>query len=728
MSLIFDQKIDDALKVVNDQSGQDYFELLVSSLASLIDADYVLVGEVDLVEHKAHTVALWCEGDLGEPLTYELRGTPCHQVYSGDTCVYPKDIAKRFPKDVMLMDLGLEGYVGRSLKNHHGEPIGLLVAMFKQQNCATESILSLFDLFAVRAQAELERIQWERSLNAQISLLKETNKQLKLSHQVFEHTTDGMLVTDVDNNIVQVNSAFERLSGYERQELLGENPKILNSGLQSKAFYRTMWANLVTRGEWQGELWNRRKDGTTYPVWSSISTVKNHRGEITNYIASCKDKSSEKELEAKLYHQATHDYLTGLSNSYEFHDHACKVIAVAKREQEKLALVRINIDNLTLVNSSYGYLAGDILVKTIGQRLKENTRESDIVSRLGGDDFVVLIEYEQFSSMKVQLKRFLNLFKREVKTDVGVLNPSCSMGISILGDDADDLETMLKNAYEALKQAKEHSRGGYGFYNRELEAQTCRNDLIEKQLFRALSEGQIEPYFQPIINFDDMTVHHCEALARWQDEQLGDVSPAEFIPVAESSGLIRQLGEQVFAKSVQVFTEINQILDRPVGVTVNRSPAEFIAENDRLEELYHLSTENLSPELICIEITENLMMESPESALAQMQRLKKLGFNIALDDFGTGFSSLSYIKRFPLDYIKIDQSFVRDLEAQGDDFNLVKTIILMAKSLGHKTIAEGVETQEQCALLRSLGCDYGQGYLFSKPLPREQLLKFLQQN
>lgn len=730
MSLKLDQSIDDALKLVNEYSGQQYFEVLASSLAQLINADYVLIGELDLINHKAETVSLWCEGKLGEKLSYELEGTPCSQVYSGGICVYPRDIATLFPRDEMLVDLGLEGYVGKSLRDAEGTPIGLLVALFKQKDQASNDILSIFDLFAFRASAELERILWEREQQKQISLLQKKNQQLDLSHRVFEHTNEGLLVTDANNNILEVNAAFESMSGYSREEVIGQNPRLLNSGLQPKSFYNEMWHDLSTKGKWQGELWNRRKNGETYPVWSAISLVNNEQGKISNFIASFRDISSEKELQEQLYHQATHDYLTGLSNSFEFHDHANKAIAVAQRASQHIALIRMNIDNLNLVNSSFGHIAGDMVVKTIGEKLKSQTRDSDVLARLGGDDFALLVGYNNFHSLEKQLKRTLQLFKEKVQTDSGDILPSCSVGISILGEDADDLDSLMRNAHKALRYAKQHIRGGYSFYSQEFEGQARRHDLVENRLYKAIADGQIEPYFQPIINLKDMSVHHCEALARWNDEQLGQVPPVEFIPIAESTGLIQKLGELILNRSIQVFSQLNTELNSesksPIGVTVNRSPGEFnFSNDDRVNPQELVKNHGLNPELVCVEITENLMIESPDQALEQLNNIKAQGFTLALDDFGTGFSSLSYLKHYPFDYLKIDQSFVRDIEEQDDGYVLVKTIIQMANNLGLKTIAEGVETEKQCQLLKELGCDYGQGYLFSKPLPQDELFRFV---
>lgn len=732
MSLKLDQSIDDALKLVNEHSGHEYFDVLVTSLAQLIDADYVLIGELDLINHKADTVSLWCEGQLGEKLSYELEGTPCDQVYNGGICVYPSDIATLFPRDEMLADLGLEGYVGKSLKDAEGKPIGLLVALFKKKNQACDNILGIFDLFAIRASAELERILWEREQQKQITLLQKKNQQLNLSNRVFEHTNEGLLVSDANNTILEVNAAFESMCGYSREELIGQTPSFLNSGLQPKSFYNDMWQDLYAKGKWQGELWNRRKNGETYPVWGTISLVKNKQGEITNFIASFRDISSEKELQEQLYHQATHDYLTGLSNSFEFHDHANKAIAVAQRASQHIALIRMNIDNLNHVNSSYGHIAGDMVVKTVGEKLKSQTRDSDVLARLGGDDFALLVGYDSFHNLEKQLKRTLHLFKDKVHTESGDILPSCSVGISILGEDAEDLESLMRNAHKALRYAKQHFRGGYSFYSQEFEGQARRHDIVENRLYKAIEDGQIEPHFQPIINLKDMSVHHCEALARWNDEQLGQVHPVEFIPIAESTGLIQKLGELILSKSIQVFAELNAELGSesksPIGVTVNRSPGEFKFSDGEGVNLEGLAKNyGLSPELVCIEITENLMIESPDQALEQLNHIKASGCTLALDDFGTGFSSLSYLKHYPFDYLKIDQSFVRDMKEQDEGYVLVKTIIQMAKNLSLKTIAEGVETDEQCQLLKELGCDYGQGYLFSKPMPQDELFRFVRE-
>lgn len=728
MGLIFDERVDEVLKQFDNCNGQDYFNLLAARLADLTEADHVMVCELHLAAHTAESIVLWSDGNLSPNICYNLSGTPCDQVNGGGTCIYPRDISELFPEDRILIDLGLQGYVGRSLKDRSGQPIGLMVALFKQPDYATEEILSIFDLFAVRAQAELERIQWEGSLHAKIELLEEKNRQLDLSRRVFEHTNEGMIVTDSQNIILDVNDAFLRMSGYSKVELVGKNPSIINSGLQPETFYQQMWQVLSSKGVWQGELWNRRKDGSIYPIMSSISMVRNADGHITNYIASCKDTSSEKELKEQLYRQATHDYLTGLSNSFEFSDHANKAIALAQLGRQQVALLRMNIDNLRLVNSSYGYMAGDIVVKTIGQRLKNKASGSDILARLGGDDFALLIGYEQLSNLEKQLRLMLDQCCDDIDAGGDVVHPSCSVGISILDEDARDLESMMSHSFYALQHAKENCRGSYSFYNQGLEQQTRRHEVIQKRLFAALTEGKVEPYYQPIVSLHDMKVHHCEALARWHDDVLGLVSPAEFIPVAESTGLIKLLGQQIMSRSVRDFSELNRLLSQPIGVAINRSPVEFNFNNDADEVIRFAESCGLNPELVCIEITESLMIEAPDEALKQLQLLKSRGFKLALDDFGTGFSSLSYIKHYPFDYLKIDQSFITDLARHTDDYILVKTIIQMARNLGLKTIAEGVETEQQCVLLQELGCDFGQGYLFSRPLQQQKLIQFMEQS
>ncbi|WP_299183309.1 GGDEF domain-containing phosphodiesterase [uncultured Neptuniibacter sp.] len=726
MSLELDRSIDRALKEVNECNGQNYFETLVSSLAVLLDADYVLAAEIDLAHQRADTVALWHQGGVGDKLSYDLEGTPCEAVFSDGICCYPRDIATLFPKDRMLTELDLEGYVGRSLKDSQGKPIGLLVALFKQRDHARETILSIFDLFALRAGAELERAQLVQKLQAQITQLKETNEQLELAKRVFQHTNEGMLISDDNNCILDVNSAFEQMCGYPKAELIGNNPSILSSGLQTGTFYQEMWQQLLDSNHWQGELWNRRKDGSTYPVWSSISLVKDDTGKTTHHISSCKDISSELALQEQLYQQATQDYLTGLSNSFEFHDHASKVISTARRSSDNFALVRLNIDNLTLVNSSYGYVMGDRLVKAVGNRLKEYSSDNDILSRLGGDDFAILLGYATFKELEEKLKQTLHLIQATVATGSGDITASCSAGVSILGDDAQGLNSLMKNAYRALRHAKEHNRGRYCFYSLEHENLARRNDSIENSLYKAVAEKVIEPHFQPVVSLSDMKVHHFEALARWYDESLGQVSPMEFIPIAESTGLIKQIGEQILGKAAETITELNERLERPIGVTVNRSPREFnFGDNEDNSAGRVLERLGLHAEHICIEITESLMLELPDQALTHLQKLKEQGFCLALDDFGTGFSSLSYLKHYPFDFLKIDQSFVKDMNAQSDDYILVKTIIQMAQNLGLETIAEGVETEEQCQMLIDLGCDYGQGYYFSKPLPKDQLFDFV---
>ncbi|NIB40865.1 EAL domain-containing protein [Pseudomaricurvus alkylphenolicus] len=708
-------------------SGEEYFAKLVEKLSRQLGLDYVIVGQFLQSTTRVRTLAVWNEAGRQENFEYELAGTPCRDLSQRGICCFAEGITKLYPADKMLVDLDMESYIGVVLRGKSGEPLGLLVALGHKPIEHQEWLVSAFELFALRASAELERFNYETRLTAKISELEDKNERLRVAHQVYDFTTDGIIVTDADNRIVYVNRSLERISGYSEQELLGGDPSILNSGLQSREFYRSLWQDLQTKGWWKGEFWNRHKNGKTYPVLTSISTVPGKDGQTASHVAIHRDISDQKEAQQLISYQAAHDQLTGLFNRYEFNARLEHQLAALRDQDTVAALLLMDIDHFKSINDSMGHHVGDELVKQVADRVSYRLRNDDLFARLGGDEFAIFATFDSVNNIETLANKILSLFEEPFILKSGShLKASTSIGISLFRTDALEAKNLISCADQALYRAKGDGRDTFAFFSEELRVQALRHLQVRQRLERALDADAIEPWFQPIVHIESGRVSHFEALARWRDEELGTVYPDEFIAVAEQSGLIQRLGQQLSIKAMRYIHQLNQQLEQPVGVAINRSPQEFMNAGKTPDPVASQAQEiGLSPELVCIELTESLMVKNPTLAGEYLRKLKQQGITLSMDDFGTGFSSLAYLKMFPFDILKIDKSFVMEIDQNPGDFNLVKTIIEMANNFGMKTVAEGVETPRHLELLRELGCSYAQGYHYSPALEFRDLPSYL---
>lgn len=631
-----------------------------------------------------------------------------------------QQLAKRWP----LADDQAHAMLAAKLPSSEGLKGGILVLLLQHSvGHQLASAKALFQIFHLRSAMALQHLQQSQRLNRKIRLLENTNRQLEVANHVYDFSCDGIMISDAANNVVSVNHALEKMSGYHQRDLLGHNPRQLNSGLQSKAFYQQLWQQLQDKGFWQGELWNRHKNGTTYPVQTSLVAIKDQAGEIVNHIAIQRDLSEKKEAQEIISYQATHDALTGLLNRYEFNGQLGHQLAHSQRHQEQAAFLLLDLDDFKSVNDSLGHAEGDYLLTQVSARLRGSLRSDDILARLGGDEFAIFANFDQASCVEVLANKILGLFDPPfLLENGGTLSVTTSMGISLYPSDGESSKELLACADQALYSAKSDSFGRYEFFTEELRVQALRHQKIRQRLTTALDKKTIDVKFQPIVNVSDGKISHCEALARWQDAELGTVRPDEFIRVAENTGMMGKLGLQLADKAIAAISQLNQRLQQPISVSINRSPQEFLGSNAQADILHGLLEKYQMPsEQVCVELTESLMIKNPNLAKLYLDGLKSKGFTLAMDDFGTGYSSLAYLKHFPFDILKIDQGFVRDMDSVGEDYRLVKTMIDMAKNFKLKTIAEGVETQQQFDLLKQLGCDYIQGYLISPAVSLDEL-------
>jgi len=561
-----------------------------------------------------------------------------------------------------------------------------------------------------------------------ITALKETEKRLQLSAKVFDNSGEGIIITDADTRIIAVNRAMVAMSGYSEAELIGKNPRIFSSGKHDTNFFREMWDSISHSGNWQGEIWNRQKSWRVFPLWMTINAVRDTSGELTNYIAICSDITERKETEQNIHLLAYYDVLTGLPNRTLLRDRLDQILAAAHRDKQQFALMFIDLDRFKYVNDSLGHAMGDLLLQTVAKRLLECVREGDTVSRIGGDEFIVLLRETDAGGAAYVAGKILTSLA--VACDIGEtqISTNASIGVSIYPDHAGDVDTLVKNADVAMYHAKGEGRNNVQFFTPEMNLRANQLFSMEKDLRLALERNEFSLHYQPQVDLESGKICGAEALLRWKHPEKGYISPAEFIPVAEETGQIIAIGEWVLRNACAQLSAWRNIGMTTFPVAVNLSIRQLRQPDLAKLVATVLDDTHLRPDDLELELTEGIMMGDTQAAMTFLIQMHDLGVRLSIDDFGTGFSSLNYLKRLPLDKLKIDQSFVRDIETDISDAAIVHSIISLGHRLQLRVIAEGVETLEQLDFLRIRGCDEIQGYYFSRPLPVDEFEKFIHSN
>ena len=552
---------------------------------------------------------------------------------------------------------------------------------------------------------------------------KHAEEQLRLAARVFDRAAEGVVVTDINQHILTVNDAFTSVTGYSRAEVVGKTPRVLNSGKHLPEFYLDMWEKIDTHGWWQGEIWNRKKNGDLYLEWLSINTVKDQDGAIVNYVAMFSDITMIRESQHRVEFLATHDDLTGLPNRTLFNDRLRLALARASRSRENLALLFLDLDNFKIINDTLGHDIGDKLLKQASARLRECVRTEDTVARLGGDEFVILLEASERHEAAMTAERLIHALSTSYLLDNQECFVGASIGISMFPEDAIDPNGLMRNADTAMYRAKDQGKNAYQFFTLELAEQATQRLGLESGLRRAIENFELTLEYQPQVDLASSVVLGVEALVRWR--RGGEmISPAVFIPIAEQSNLIVAIDEWVLGEACRQIVAWDKAGLPPLRVSVNVSARHF-RKIDMVAEVVRIVTEHgVAPQRLCIEITEGVLMDT-ERAQRMLEELVEVGFGISIDDFGTGFSSLSYLKRFPIHELKIDRTFVDGIASDTDDRAISAAIISLADNLGMKVVAEGVELDEQHAELRGLGCDHGQGYLYARPMSASHFADWL---
>lgn len=597
-----------------------------------------------------------------------------------------------------------------------GRTVGLFALYAREADAFDPSQLALLEEMAGDVAFALENIEREESR-------RRTETKLRKLSRAVEQSASAILITDRDGIIEYVNPWFTRITGYKPDEVLGRTPSLLRSDETHPETYKRMWEVLLSGKEWTGELHNRKKNGELYWCLETISPLKDEDGNVTHFVAVTEDISERKENEQTIRHLAFHDPLTSLPNRRLFNDRLHQAAVSRQRKDQGFALVLIDIDRFKTVNDSFGHDAGDALLKLIGTRLESVVRGSDTLARIGGDEFGLIVGDVTMPEEAARIvENLLTALKSQAFLLYGQeLFVSASIGVTLFPHDGSEPGLLIRNADAALFRAKEQGRNNFQFFTADMNAAMLERLRLENAMRSAVERNEFLLHYQPQVDIATGVIHGAEALVRWKHPELGMVSPAQFIPLAEETGMIVDIGEWIL-RTACVQAKSWQLAGKPLRVAVNLSARQF-RQGDLAQIVQATLAEfDLPPQLLEVELTEGILMDDTEQTSQTLEQLHAMGVQISIDDFGTGYSSLSYLKRLPIQILKIDQSFVRDIHHDPDDRAIVTAVIALAHSMKLKVIAEGVENREQLAFLREHGCDMMQGYLFSRPIPGPELL------
>ncbi|MCF8199196.1 MAG: EAL domain-containing protein [Sulfuritalea sp.] len=563
------------------------------------------------------------------------------------------------------------------------------------------------------------------SIARDVTAQRHAETHQRLAASVFNSSSEGIMITDADMQIISVNPALQTITGFAVGEVIGKTPGLFDSGRHDDDFYRMISEEVAIDGHWRGEIWSRRKSGEVFPGWLAITAVKDIEGALTHYIGSCFDISERKDAERHLQFMANHDALTLLPNRALLDDRIRQAIVTSRRKDSRTAILLFDLDRFKLINDTLGHDAGDQVLETVASRLTSQLRETETVARHGGDEFIILVpDIESIDHLSMLAQKILHIVAEPHTIGEKELHITPSIGISIFPDDGTDGPTLLRNAETAMYHAKGVGRNNFQFFTNSMNFVVQERMAIEHDLRHALEKNQLQLFYQPQVDCRTGDVRGMEALLRWQHPERGLISPDKFIPIAEETGLIVPIGEWVLQEACNQAKVWHGMGQTDLRIGVNLSARQF-QEDDLLRQISSaLQTSGLPSWALELEITEGMLMEDPEAAAVMLRTLAGLGIRLAIDDFGTGYSSLAYLKRFPLHRLKIDKSFVRDISTDVNGALIVSAVIGLASSLKMEVIAEGVESVDQLRYLEKNGCHQIQGYLFSRPLPASHFTSF----
>lgn len=696
----------------------DFFDQLALNMTEALGADAGFVSRIlPNQPSRARIIAGVCDGKPIDNVEYALKSTPCEHVTNHDVCMIPSDVSKQYPEDAMLVEIGAEAYAGQCLTDSAGNVIGLICVVYRKPLVRSQFILSTLKIIAARAAAELERQVAYSRIRDQASLL--------------DKAQDAIIVRDMDGKVTFWNKSAERLYGWTAEEAI--HSQAAKSIHEDPGLFEEAMQIVLAIGEWKCELPQRRKDGSKFTVEAHWSLVRDEDGNPQSILAIKTDITQRKTAENEIKYQAYYDDLTGLPNRRLLLDRLKQLIIANKRYAQQGALFLIDLDNFKTLNDTLGHDMGDILLKSVGDCLTNCVREGDTVARLGGDEFVIMLgnlsmdTQGAINQAKQVAQKILNAFSHPFELAGYKHHSTPSIGVTLFDGSGEEVETILKKADLAMYQAKAAGRNIMRFFNPAMQSVMTRRVELEGDLRRALDHHEFSLAYQPQMHLDG-TVTGAEALLRWNHSDRGMVSPAEFIPIAEETGMILPIGNWVLKTAclqLAQWAEMSSFKHLTLAVNVS---ARQLRHADFVEDvLSTLKETGADPHKLKLELTESLLIDNIEDTIEKMQTLKAQGINFSLDDFGTGYSSLLYLKRLPLQQLKIDQSFVQDI-LTGHNASIALTIIKLAQSLGLNVLAEGVEMAEQRDFLAINECFHYQGYFFSKPLLAEAFVAFVEQN
>jgi len=555
---------------------------------------------------------------------------------------------------------------------------------------------------------------------------KATIEQLRLAGIVFSSTNEGIMIADKNNKIIDINRAYQNIFGYSREEIVGLSPSLFKSDRHSQEFYQAIWNDLEQKKHWQGEIWNRRKNGEVVPHWVNINAVHDPISKaLTHYVSVVADISNIKASEAKLSHIAHHDALTNLPNRLLFSAHLDHALT-HRNPDEKIAMLHLDLDRFKHINDTLGHSYGDQLLLQVTERLTKTLDPRDTIARIGGDEFAILVEeLEHAADASAIADKIVDAMEQPFVLNGNDYFTTASIGIALAPDHGDDIDTLSKNADISLNQAKDLGRNNYAFFQPELSESVEEWIKLEPQLRKALLEKQFTLFYQPQMDSTGNNIVGAEALIRWIHPELGIVPPNQFLSIAEEIGLMNKIGDWVLEEAFSQLSTWRQSGLTDFRLAINLASDQITKQNlpEKISSL--LTTYNIPPDMVELEILETFLLEHEKESAQTFKELRNLGINLALDDFGTGYSSLSYLKQLPINKVKIDQSLVRDIPEDPNDEAIAKAVILLGHTLNLTVCAEGVETSEQRAFLELEKCDQLQGYLFSKPIDNTAFSEFL---
>lgn len=710
-----DDRFEGALKALTaisapSSSNEDFFDVCVEHMAKAYDARYAFICLFDDPETRTHirTIATYEDGRHVPNITYPLLGSPCQEVlYSGKVFV-ANGLAARYPDDDLLVEQGLESYFGAALKDPNGESIGLLVVTDTKAMALDGWIFPLLDLFSDRISFELERAR--------------SDQQLRLSASVFQGCRDGILIMSPQWNVLSVNQSFESITGWTESEIFDQHVFVLRSDRENDAFFHEQTRHLLKTGAWEHELWIRHRAGRVFPADCSIKAVRDPlSGETSHYVMMLVDISEQKYAEQRIHRLAYFDPITELANRTHFQERLNQTLGERRNTQATFCVMLLDLDGFKAVNDRLGHAAGDQLLTIVAERLQTLPANEFFCARLGGDEFAILHLPDNRGSEtgacpNSVAAEIVKLVSMPYDLSGQIATVTTSVGIASYPAHGDDAQSLIRNADLATYHAKARGRNRFEHFHYSLCEKAEKAAVLHSLLYDAVERKQFFMVYQSRHSADDGAIIGAEALIRWQLDDGTFVSPAQFIPIAEETGLVNSIGEWVLATVFGQVVEWERTGIEFGQVSINISGRQVLDPAFPAMLAGLVEETNLNPKRIELEITETWLMEDPQRSIALLSELKAMGFSLAIDDFGVAYSSMNYLRHFPVDILKIDRCFTRDINAEENSLKIISAIVAMGHSLGLKVLAEGVETEDQLVTLQTIGCDEYQGFFFSKPV------------